>query len=115
MAKGLFGGLFGGQGLQMVGKLTKQNMEKLQASKPHDEKNSEDSPLRKLRDAIKKVNSKPHWKTPVGLYFSDCFPPKFSYIQVLKISHYGKRNQLCNILYTYHPYIDHIHIWLKKG
>lgn len=27
MAKGLFGGLFGGQGLQMVGKLTKQNME----------------------------------------------------------------------------------------
>lgn len=31
MAKGLFGGLFGGQGLQMVGKLTKQNMEKLQA------------------------------------------------------------------------------------
>lgn len=29
MAKGLFGGLFGGQGLQMVGKLTKQNMEKL--------------------------------------------------------------------------------------
>lgn len=54
MAKGLFGGLFGGQGLQMVGKLTKQNMEKLQASKPHDEKNSEDSPLRKLRDAIAK-------------------------------------------------------------
>lgn len=50
MAKGLFGGLFGGQGLQMVGKLTKQNMEKLQASKPHDEKNSEDSPLRKLRN-----------------------------------------------------------------
>lgn len=42
MAKGLFGGLFGGQGLQMVGKLTKQNMEKLQASKPHDEKNSND-------------------------------------------------------------------------
>ena len=39
---------------RMVGKLTKQNMEKLQASKPHDEKNSEDSPLRKLRDAIKK-------------------------------------------------------------
>ena len=54
MAKGLFGGLFGDQGLQMVGKLTKQNMEKLQASKPHDEKNTEDSPLRKLRDAIKK-------------------------------------------------------------
>lgn len=54
MSKGLFGGLFGGQGLQMVGKLTKQNMEKLQASKPHDEKNVEDSPLRKLRDAIKK-------------------------------------------------------------
>lgn len=68
MAKGLFGGLFGGQGLQMVGKLTKQNMEKLQASKPHDEKNSEDSPLRKLRDAM---------ENPVGLYFSDCFPPKF--------------------------------------
>lgn len=57
MAKGLFGGLFGGQGLQMVGKLTKQNMEKLQASKPH----------------------------------------------------------VCNILYTYYPCIDHIHIWLKKG
>lgn len=92
MAKGLFGGLFGGQGLQMVGKLTKQNMEKLQASKPHDEKNSEDSPLRKF-----------------------AFLLNFSYIQVLKISHYGKRNQLCNILYTYHPYIDHIHIWLKKG
>ena len=49
MAKGLFGGLFGGQGLQMVGKLTKQNMEKLQAS----------------------------LENPVGLYFSDCFPPKF--------------------------------------
>lgn len=41
MAKGLFGGLLGGQGLQMVGKLTKQNMEKLQASKPHDEKDME--------------------------------------------------------------------------
>lgn len=24
------------------------------------------------------------------------------------------RNQLCNILYTYHPCIDHTHIWLKK-
>lgn len=86
MAKGLFGGLFGGQGLQMVGKLTKQNMEKLQASKPQ-------------------------W----GFIFQIAFLLNFSYIQVLKISHYGKRNQLCNILYTYHPYIDHIHIWLKKG
>lgn len=28
---------------------------------------------------------------------------------------YILRNQLCNILYTYYPCIDHIHIWLKKG
>lgn len=68
MAKGLFGGLFGGQGLQMVGKLTKQNMEKLQASKPHDEKNSEDSPLRKLRDAIKS-KLKASLENPSGALF----------------------------------------------
>lgn len=79
MAKGLFGGLFGGQGLQMVGKLTKQNMEKLQASKPHDEKNVEDSPLRKIQ-----------W----GFIFQIVFLLNFSYIQVLKISHYEKRNHI---------------------
>lgn len=78
MAKGLFGGLFGGQGLQMVGKLTKQNMEKLQASKPHDEKNSEDSPLRKLRDAIKKY-LEASLENPVGLYFQ-LFSSKFFHI-----------------------------------
>jgi hypothetical protein len=36
------------------------------------------------------------------------------------LKHIGKdehilRNQLCNILYTYYPCIDHIHIWFEKG
>ena len=78
MAKGLFGGLFGGQGLQMVGKLTKQNMEKLQASN-------------------QKVISKPHWKIQWGFIFQIVFLLNFSYIQVLKISHYEKRNRTFHI------------------
>lgn len=54
-------------------------------------------------------------ENPVGaLFFRLFFLLNFSYIQVLKYE-YILRNQLCNILYTYYPCIDHIHIWLKKG